>query len=222
LRQIQIVFAQVVTKRLSAKHFHYLGELVVVVRSFKESIHSEKHSRKSAACRPNVQTVVVASVVNKQLGALVVATGNTNVVVCIRLIVVCQTPINKAQVSLRMIYDNIKGLNISMHDAVSVGVLKGLQDFVDVKADVHTIELIVELLGVNGRDPLKDEGGSFCGCMKSHVKEFYDVGPAIKSLQDFGFAVDFFDAHGFKDFYNTALIVESIGAQVDFRVFTTT
>jgi hypothetical protein len=57
---------------------------------------------------------------------------------------------------------------------------------------------------------LENQAGRFGGGVECNVEELDDVGTAEESLENFGFAVDFFDADGFQDFDNTALIVERV------------
>lgn len=94
VRQVKFVLAQVVTQGISAHNIHNASKLVIVITAFKECVDLEQHASQCAAERPNIQRIVVKTVIDKELRALVVATGDAHVVFCVRHVIVCQTPID--------------------------------------------------------------------------------------------------------------------------------
>lgn len=68
-----------------------------------------------------------------------------------------------------MIYNNIKWLNIAMHDAVRVSEIKSLQDFVGVKADVDVIEALGDNFSLYVGDVLKYEAGRLRNRISEHI-----------------------------------------------------
>ena len=71
-------------------------------------------------------------------------------------------------------------------------------------------------LGFDVWDVLKYQTRRFCGLVTHHIEQFYDVGAAVKGLQNFCLSKNFLSADRFKYFENAGLIIESVNALVDF------
>lgn len=106
-----------------------------------------------------------------------------------------------------MIDHNVERLHISVDNAVRVSVVKGFQDFVSVKSNVHILECANEHFRFNVRDILKNEARCFADWIAHQVEKFDDIWAAVQSLQDFCFAVDLLRADWLQDFNHTRLIV---------------
>jgi hypothetical protein len=79
--------------------------------------------------------------------------------------------------------------------------------------------MVDQLFGLYVWDVLKDKAGCFGYGISGDIKQFDNVGSAVKSLQDFGFAVDLLCSDGFEDLDYAVLIVCSIDALIHFGVF---
>mgnify|MGYP000893972152 CR=1 FL=1 len=100
---------------------------------------------------------MVKLIINQKLGTLVVPGSHTHVILLVREVVVGKAPIDESQVTLLMVNHDVQGLDVSVHDAVRVGVLERLQNFEGIKSNVHRVELVVELLRLNVWDVFKDK-----------------------------------------------------------------
>lgn len=56
-----------------------------------------------------------------------------------------------------MIDHDIEGFDVAVHNSVRVGVFEGLEDLEGVETDIHSVELVIELLGLNVRDVLENQ-----------------------------------------------------------------
>ena len=152
-----VVFLNVGEEIICTKDLSYFNELIVVVFSLEERLLLEDHTSKHASERPDVEGVIVHLQVNEELRSLEVSTSDTYVVFLARVIEFSKTPINKTELTAGVINHNVVRLNISVHDAVRVGVLERLQNFEGIKSNVHRVELVVELLRLNVWDVFKDK-----------------------------------------------------------------
>jgi len=135
--------------------------LVVVVASLEESIDIEQHTGKCASQGPDVKRVMILSILDEELGTLVVSTSNAHIVLSIGLVVVCETPIDYAQVALFVVNNDVKGLDVTMHDTVRMSVIQSFKNLVGIQPDVQVIENAIKLLSFDVRNILKHKYGCF-------------------------------------------------------------
>lgn len=158
--QGQSVFVQVCVQLFGSKHFGDLYKLVIVVTALEERLALENHSRKHAAERPDVERVVVSLEVDEQLRSFEVPGGNSHIVLLARVIELCQAPVNKTQLAVGVVDHDIVRFYVTMHNALRVAVVKGLQDFKHVVSNVKVVETLVKFseISVTGIDELGDNG----------------------------------------------------------------
>jgi hypothetical protein len=137
------------------------------------------------------------------------------------LIIICEAPVDKSQVSLFVVDYDVQGFDVSVHDSVAVSEFEGFQNFVGVEADVHVIEGLRDDFRLDVGDVLKNQAGCLRNGISKHIVQFYDIGSAIQSLQYLGFSMDFFLAHRFKDFDDARLVVLCVASLVHFGVLST-
>lgn len=66
--------------------------------------------------------------------------------------------------SVLMIDHNVMRLNVPVHDALTMAVVEGLEQLVDVVANIDVVELRIEAAEVGVVDILKDQRGCFTLC----------------------------------------------------------
>lgn len=123
LRHVELVASHVVQQGLGSHDVHDFHKLVIVVLSLKESVHFEHEASERAANCPHVERVIVLFVLDEELGALVIARCDTHIIFLLRLVEICEAPVDQAQVAIIVVNHNVERLHVTMHDAVKVRVL---------------------------------------------------------------------------------------------------
>ena len=193
-------------------------QLVIVVVTLEEGVHFKHEASHSAADCPHVQRVIVLFVLHKKLGALVVPARDTHIVLLLRLVEICEAPVDKTQVAVFVVDHDVEWLHISVHDAMQVRVLKCLKDHVGVEADIYVRESSRQHLSLNVWNVFEDESGSFRGRITQDVVQLDNVWTTIPSLQDLYLAVLLLDSHRLQDFNDTLLVVRDICSLKDLGV----
>ena len=106
-----------------------------------------------------------------------------------------------------MVDHDIERLDVSVHDAVHVRVLKRLQNHVGVKADVDVRKTTRQNFCLNVGNIFKDECGRLGRGFSQNVVEFDDVGATVESLKDLDLAILLLDAHGLQYLDHALLVV---------------
>lgn len=132
------------------------------------------------------------------------------------MVIFGQPIIDQSQVPLLMINHNVQRLDISVHYAVRMCIFHCLQQFVHIQSNVHIFELTGQHFSLNARDVLENETGGLRGRTLHNVINFDNVGPAIKSLQNFDFSVLLFDLDWLEDLDDHLSIVGLVNASEDF------
>lgn len=218
--QTEPVLRQVLVKGLLTEHLDDPVQLVEVVRPFEEGLNAEDHAGHRAACRPDVQAVVVQTVVHQQLGAFVISARHPHVVLSVRLVVVGKAPVDQAELLAMIVNNNIEGFDIAMHDAVGMAVVQSHQDFVQVKAVVEVCQGWNQLLGFDYIwHVFVHEAWRFADAVFQDVVELDDVRTAVESLENLDFPEDLLGLDRFENFDDAFLSVRVVNSLVDFRVF---
>jgi len=125
--------------------------------------------------------------VDEQLGSFEIARSNTHVVLLARVVELGQAPVDEAELAVRMVDHDVVGLNITMHDALGVAVVKCLQDFKHVEPDVKVVETLVELAEVSVArvNELGDDGRRLGQRITGDADHIDDVSSSLQSLKDF-------------------------------------
>lgn len=79
----------------------------------------------------------------------------------------CLSRQTHAYLPVLMIDHNVMRLHISMHDALAVAVVEGLEEFEDVVPHVEVVELRIERPEIGVVDVFEDEGRCFALHMSS-------------------------------------------------------
>ena len=79
-----------------------------------------------------------------------------------------------------------------MHNALGVAVVKGLEDFEHVVANVEVTEALVEFaeIGVARVNELSNNGWRFCQGVTYDINQLNDVYTVLQSLQNLDFSPD--------------------------------
>ena len=117
-----------------------------------------------------------------------------------------------------MIYNNVKRLNVTVHDSMRVCEIKCFQNFVGVQPNIHVVKGLWDDLGFYIWNVLKDKARRLWDWVSNHIIQLYNVWTAVKCLKDFCLAIDFLLSHGFENLNYTGLIVINVTALVNLRV----
>lgn len=117
-----------------------------------------------------------------------------------------------------MIDHNVMRLHVAVHDALAVAVVEGLEELVNVVADVDVDKLGVEGSEVGVVDKLEDERWGFALRVPNHVEQGDDVGAACQVLQDLDLALDLLLFYGLEHLDDAFLIVDDVYSLEDLRV----
>ena len=160
--QCEAILVKVSVEFLSAEHLGNLDELIVVITALEERLTLEDHTSKHAAERPDVERVVVGLEVNEQLWSLEVAGSDAHVVLLTGVVELGQTPINQAQLAVRMVNHDVVGLHITVHDALRVAIVESLEDLEHIKTNIEVVEALVKFaeVGVTRVNKFSDDGRS--------------------------------------------------------------
>lgn len=115
-----------------------------------------------------------------------------------------------------MVNHDIVGFDISMHDSFAMAKVQGLEQLVDVEANI-----IIDKTGVQGSevcvvDVFEYQTGGLGLAVTHDVQQGDNVGAARQILQDFDFTLDFLLLDRFEDLDDTFLIVGHVDALKDF------
>lgn len=77
---------------------------------------------------------MIKLVFDDELRALEVARGHSHIVLLAVDEKVSKTPVDNSQFFLLVVHYYVQGLDVSVHDSVHVGEVKGFEDFVDVNS----------------------------------------------------------------------------------------
>lgn len=184
--QLELVLVHIREELISAENFSDAHELIVVVLALEERLLLEDHTSKHAAQRPNVQTVIVYLKVNQEFRSFEVPTCDADIVLLRWMIELRQTPIDKSQLTVRVINHDVVWLNITVHDALRVTEVQSFENLVDVVANIKISERLVECAEINitGVDKLHYECGSFCHRVSHDIEQIDDVHTALQCLKN--------------------------------------
>lgn len=142
------------------------------ISSFPSFSHlPENHPGKHTPQGPHVKGVVVFLQVYQELGTLEVAGGDAHIVFAAWVVEFCQSPIYQPKLALIVVDHDVVRLHIAVHDSITVAVVKGLEEFQDVVADVIVSEGWVKDLKIGVVDVLEDQARGFRHGVADHIKE---------------------------------------------------
>ena len=118
-----------------------------------------------------------------------------------------------------MIDNNVKRLDITMHDSMRVSEIKRFQDFISVKPNVHVIKGLRDHLGFNIWNVFKHKAGRLGNWISDHIVQLYDVWSTVKGLKNLCLAIDFLLTHWLENLNYTGLIVVDVTTLVYLWVF---
>jgi hypothetical protein len=136
LRYFQIVLVHVFVKIIFAQHAHNSNQLVEIVASLEKGLNFENHTSHGAAERPDVERVVLESIIDQKLRAFVVSASNTHIVLFVWEVEVSEAPVDESQLLRVIVDDNIQRFYISVHNAVLVRKLERFKNFIDVNTHI--------------------------------------------------------------------------------------
>jgi len=121
-----------------------------------------------------------------------------------------------------MVNHHVVRLNISVHDSISVTMVKSKEDFIDVIANICIRERGIENLEVGIVDVLKNEAGSLALRVSHNVKEANDVWPTAEILEDLYLALNLLLLNRLEDLNDAPRLVDDIESLEHFAVFSST
>lgn len=129
-----------------------------------------------------------------------------------------KTPVDKSESFIIVIDHNVVWFHVSVHDAFAVAVVQGLQNFVDVKSNIHISKALVQRPEVNiaGVDVLHYQSWCLSHWVPDDVNEVDDVHTASESLKDLDFSSNLGLLDWFQDFNDNSFVINSVDAFVDF------
>ena len=130
--------------------------------------------------------VVVLLEVDEKFRSLEVSTSDANIVLPTGMVELREAPINQSKLALLVVDHDVVRLDVSVHDAVRVAVVQGLEELENVIANVVVGEGGVEYLEVRVIDVLEDEGGGFGLRVADHIEELNYVLPTAHVLGERG------------------------------------
>lgn len=120
-----------------------------------------------------------------------------------------------------MIDHDIMRLDISVHDALAVAEVQGLQQLKDVEANIVVGKPRVEGAEVGVVDIFKDQTRRFALTVPDHIQQGHHVGAACQVLQDLDLSLDLLLLDRLEDLDDTFLVVDDVDTFEDFRVLST-
>ena len=216
--EFEVVGVKVVEELFGSQNFGNLNQLVVVVVTVEEGFLAKDHARKHASETPHVQRVVVLLQIDQEFGPFEVSGGYPHVVFTPRVVELCQTPINEAQLALLVVDHDIMWFDITVHDTVGMAIVQSLEQLEDIETNIEVRESRVKDLEVCVVDMLEDERGSLGLRIAYHVEQLDDVCSPAHVLQDLNFSFDLLLFDGLEDFDDTLGVVDGVDALEDLRV----
>ena len=110
--------------------------------------------------------------------------------------------------------------HISVHYSFRVAVVKGLQNFINVKSNIVVGETLVEGSEVNIAcvDVFHYQSWSFCHWVSDHIDQINNVDSTSQCLQDFDLSSNLSLFDGFKNFDDNSFIIQGIDSFIYFGV----
>lgn len=217
--QLKIIRIEVVKEFLRTENLCNLYQLVVVVVSVKERFLAEDHSREHATQTPHVQSIIVLLQINEKFGALEIPRRDSNIVLSSGMVKLRQPPINQPQLTLLVIDHHVVRLYVTVHHTIRVAIVKRLQKFKDIIANVKVRKRRVQHLEVSVVDVLKDERGRLALRIANDVQQLDNVGTAAHVLKDLNLALNLLLLDWFEDLDNALGVVDDVHALKDLAVF---
>ena len=216
--QLEIIRIQVVEELFCAEHFGNLHQLVVVIMAVKERFLSEDHSSKHASQAPHVERIVVLLQVHQQFRSLEVSRSNSDIVLSSRVVKLCESPVNEAQLPLLVVNHDVVWLHVPMHDPVGMTIIESLEELKDVEANVEIGKRRVEDFEVGVVDMLKDERWRFGLWIADDVEKLNNVCSAAHVLENFDLALNLLFLDRLEDLDDAFRVVDDVDSFKDLRV----
>lgn len=185
--ELNLVFVEVLKELVGAKDLSNLDKLIGVALAVEEGFFAENHRGKHGTETPHVEAVVIFLEVDQQLGALKVAGCDANVVFGSRVVELGKAPIDETQLwvndvlakwnggvnasgkekrhqsylAVLVVNHDIVWLDITVHDALAVTEIQGLEELKNVEANIEVVELGVQVAEVDVVDVFEDERRGF-------------------------------------------------------------
>jgi len=109
--------------------------------TYKQRAILKKHLRERAASAPDIEAVVVLSVVEEQLRGFVISTSNSHVVFLARNIKLSQPPVDDPKLFAHDVEHDVLRFDVSVHDAVGVSIVEGHQKLEHIIPAIDVLEL---------------------------------------------------------------------------------
>lgn len=93
-----------------------------------------------------------------------------------------ETPVDETELSLLMIYHDIVGLHVPMHDAIGMTEIQSLEQLEYVISNIVIRQRWIQNLEIGVVDVFKDQGRSFGLRISHNVQQPDDVGSTAQIL----------------------------------------
>ena len=95
------------------------------------------------------------------------------------MVEVSKSPINKPEVSLFMVDDNIEWFDISVHNTMHVTVVQSLKQSEEIKSDVKVTQLLEQDFAFNVWNELVYQTGSLRTRVSRDIIQLYNVWTSV-------------------------------------------
>ena len=124
--------------------------------------------------------------------------------------------------ALLVIDHDIVRLDITVHDALAVAEIQGLQELKDIVPDIIVGEPRIQGTEVRVVDILKYQTGRLALTVANHVQQSDDIGATGQVLEDLDLTLDLLLLNRLEDLDNAFLVVDDVDALEDFGVLSAT
>lgn len=127
-----------------------------------------------------------------------------------------------AYLALLMVNHHIVGLDITVHDALAVTEIQGLQELENVEADIVVGEARVQGAEVRVIDGFKDQARGLALVVPNNVKQCDNIGATGKILENLDLSLDLLLLDWLQDLDDAFLVVDYVDTLKDLRVLSST
>lgn len=162
---------------------------------------------------------MVLAVFDEEFRALVIPTRNTDIVLSVGFVEVCEAPVNHSQIALFVINYDVERFNVTVHDAVRVRIVECLQYLVNIELDIQRVKDAHKLLGLDVRDKFEHQTRRLRALFAHHIVHPHNVRPTVQVLQDFRLTVDLLCSDRLQDLDHALLVVYLVASLIDLGIF---
>jgi len=133
------------------------------------------------------------------------------------MVELCESPINQSQLAISMVYHDIVGFHIAVHDALRVAEVECFQNLKHIEADIKVSETFIERaeVVVTSFYVLHNQGRRFSKRVTHDINKVDNVNSATNCLQDFDLSSDFCLLNRLEDFDYYRFVVLCVNTSIN-------